>query len=157
MKKTLCLILTIIIFIFSTISSFAESKDLIISQTTEYFEDGSYIVTILTIEDENTTTRATSAKSGSKTITIYNSHDEKLVELKLTATFNYTGSSAICTNAVATYTLYNSNYGVTNSSGITAGNKGIGNFTVKQYFVGIPIRIMEHTITITCSSTGVLS
>lgn len=157
MKKTLSLILTIIILLFSTISVFAEGEDSIISQTTEYFEDGSYIITILTIEDENTTTRATSTKSGSKTITIYNSYDEKLVVLKLTATFNYTGSSATCTSAVSTYTLYNSNYKVTSSSGITSGNKGIGNFTVKKYFVGVPIKTMEHTITITCSNTGVLS
>ena len=157
MKKLLSVFLAVII-IFSTltVSVFASDDEIVISETTEQFEDGSYLIVTLT-EEKSSNLRATSTKTGSKTFTLYNSNDEKLLVMKLTATFSYTGSSATCTNVAPTFTVYNSNWRVTKSTGTKSGNKGIGDFTAKQYVLNVPINTKDVTITITCSNTGVLS
>ena len=157
MKKLLSVFLAVII-IFSTltVSVFASDDEIVISETTEQFEDGSYLIVTLT-EEKSSNLRATSTKTGSKTFTLYNSNDEKVLVMKLTATFSYTGSSATCTNVAPTFTVYNSNWRVTKSTGTKSGNKGIGDFTAKQYVVNVPINTKDVTITITCSNTGVLS
>ena len=157
MKKIMLFLLSIII-IFSNLSFavYAEVDQTVVSETTVYFEDGSYMVTSLVVED-TLITRATSTTSGSKKVIIYNANDEKLVELKLSATFSYTGSSATCTNVAPTFTVYNSNWRVTKSTGTKSGNKGIGEFIAKKYTLGINTQTIEETITITCSNTGTLS
>ena len=157
MKKILSVFLAIV-FVFSilTVSVFASDDEIVISETIEQLEDGSYLIVSLT-EEKTSNLRATSTKTGSKTFTLYNSNDEKLVEMKLTATFSYTGSSATCTNVAPTFTVYNSNWRVTKSTGTKSGNKGIGEFIAKKYTFGINTQTIEESITITCSNTGVLS
>ena len=109
------------------------------------------------VEQENFLTRATSTKTGSKTAVLYNSSDEKLVTLKLTGTFSYTGSSATCTSASTSYTIHEDSWSVTSAIASKSGRQAIGNFTSKHYMLGIPIQTRETTITISCSNTGTLS
>lgn len=157
MKKIISFLLAVcVIFSALTVSVFASDDEIVISESTEYFEDGSYMTVTLT-EEKNSNIRATSTKTGSKTFTLYNSDDEQLVEMKLTATFSYTGSSATCTNVSPTFRVYNSYWRVTKSTGTKSGNKGIGEFTAKQYVLNVPINTKDVTITITCSNTGTLS
>lgn len=158
MKKILSVLMAVItLFSIFTVCAFAEEKSADVVETTEYFEDGSYVVTTLEVEDENSMARATSTKTGSKTVIFYNADDEKMVTVKLTATFSYTGSSATCTNVSPTFTVHESTYRVTKATGTKSGNQGIGEFTVKHYFLGVAIQTRETTITITCSNTGTLS
>lgn len=158
MKKILSPILAAIMLLsFYTVYVFAEDNDTIIYKTTEYLEDGSYVVTTLTEKEENANARATATKTGSKTSIIYNSDDEPLVTMKVTASFSYTGASATCTSVSPTYTVHSSSYKMTSATGTKSGNKGTGNFTVKRYVVGIPVQTIEKSITITCSNSGTLS
>lgn len=121
----------------------------------EYFEDGSYIVTEL--ETSGISTFAASTKNYSKSASYYNSDNEKEWTITLSGTFSYTGSSATCTKATKSYSIYNDNWKVTSSSASKSGNKATGNFTVKRYLAGIPIRTVNKSLTITCSKTGVCS
>lgn len=158
MKKIISVLLAVLaVFSIFTVSVFAEEQTEIVSETTEYFEDGSYMVTTIEVEDENSIARATSTKTGSKTVIFYNADDEKMVTVKLTATFSYTGSSATCTNVSPTFTVHNTMWRVTKATGTKSGNKGIGEFTVKKYVLGILTQQKDTTITITCSNTGTLS
>ncbi len=156
MKKLISFILIIItMFSVFAVSVSAENNETIVSQSIEYLDNGCYIVTTITIEDM--VSRATSTKTGSKTSTAYNADNEKLVEMKLTGTFSYTGSSSTCTNATATYTVYSDRWKVTSATATKSGNKAIGDFVAKRYTLLIPVETLEKTITITCSNTGVLS
>ncbi len=159
MKKIFSLFFTItILFSISSIAVFAENNYSVVSETVEYFNDGSYIITTVTEEDNsNTVARATSTKSGSKSATLYNADDEPLVTMKLTASFSYTGSSATCTSTSTSYTIHNSYWKVTSATSSKSGNKATGEFTAKKYTLGIPTQIRDVTITITCSNTGTLS
>ena len=158
MKKTLSIIL-VVILMFSVLSThvFAENSNIAVAENVEYFDDGSYIVTTLSVDEENYLSRATVSKTGSKTVVLYNSSDEAMVTLKLTATFTYTGSSSTCTAATPSYTIHENSWKVTTSTASRSGNKATGNFTAKHYALLIPIQTRDVTITITCSNTGVLS
>lgn len=156
MKKLISYLFSfIILFSLLTTTAFATNDETIISETVEYFNDGSFLVTTLVVE--NSLTRSTSTKTGSKTTVLYNADYEAMVTLKLTGSFTYTGSSATCTNSAATYTIHNSNWKVTTATATKSGNKAMGTFTAKKYFLGMAIQIIDETITITCSNTGVLT
>lgn len=157
MKKILSFVFSfVMIFAASTVVAYAE-RESVVSQTIEYLEDGSYIVTTIAEEYNVAIARTTYSKTGSKTVTIYNSDDEKMVQLKLTGIFNYTGSSATCTSASTSYTVYNDNWKVTSATASKSGNKATGNFTSKRYTLLIPVETVNSTVTITCSNSGTLS
>lgn len=124
-------------------------------QYVEYFEDGSYIVTEL--KTSGISTFATSTTSKTKYSSYYNSNGGLEWRVYLTGTFTYTGSSATCTKATKSYSIYNDNWKVTSSSASKSGNKATGKFTVKKYAIGIPIKTVNKTLTITCSNSGVCS
>lgn len=124
-------------------------------QYVEYFEDGSYIVTEL--KTSGISTFAASTKNYSKSASYYNSDNEKEWTVTLSGTFSYTGSSATCTKATKSYKIYDDHWKVTSSSASKSGNKATGNFTVKRYLAGIPIRTVNKTLTIICSNSGVCS
>lgn len=124
-------------------------------QYVEYFEDGSYIVTEL--KTSGISTFATSTTSKTKYSSYYNSNGGLEWRVYLTGTFTYTGSSATCTKATKSYSIYNDNWKVTSSSASKSGNKATGKFTVKKYAIGIPIKAVNKTLTITCSNSGVCS
>lgn len=120
----------------------------------EYFEDGSYIVTRIT--ESTITTFAAKTVSKSKSADYYE-NDTIAWTVTLSATFSYTGSSATCTSAKTSYTIYNDAWKVTSAVPSKSGNKATGTFTVKKYALGIPYKTVNKTLTITCSNTGVCS
>lgn len=75
----------------------------------------------------------------------------KIATVKLTATFSYTGSSATCTSASATYTTYDG-WNATNKSTTRSGNTA----TTSAY-VYKGIKHTTLTTTMKCSATGVIS
>lgn len=155
MKKLISL-LSVIIMIAVMCPTTAFANDEIVTDTyVEYFDDGSYIVT--EIAENSITTFAAKTVSKSKSSTYYDSDNTKQWAVTLNATFSYTGSSATCTKSTTSYTIYNSAWKVTSAVGSKSGNKATGTFTVKKYALGIPIKTVNKTLTITCSNTGVCS
>lgn len=155
MKKLISL-LSVILMIAVMCPTTAFANDEIVTESyVEYFEDGSYIVTELT--ESTITTFATKTVSKSKSSHYYESDDSKAWTVTLNATFSYTGSSATCTKATTSYTIYDSAWKVTSAVGSKSGNKATGNFTVKRYLLGVPLKSIDRTLTITCSNTGVCS
>ena len=120
-----------------------------------YFDDGSYIV--ISEVEETVSTRATGTKNGQKTATYVDSDNVVQWKATLKATFTYTGSSATCTNSSITYTISDSSWKITEATATKSGNKATGDVTAKKYFLGIPTKTVEETITITCSANGTLS
>lgn len=155
MRKLISL-LSVILMIAVLCPNTALANDKIVTDSyVEYFDDGSYIVTELS---ENTiTTFAAQTTSSYKVSHFYNSNNVKEWTVRLDATFSYTGSSATCTSAKTSNTIYNDAWKVTSAVPSKSGNKATGTFTVKKYALGIPIKTVNKTLTITCSNTGVCS
>lgn len=123
--------------------------------TVEYFDDGSYIV--ITIAEQETALFAASTKSGSKALDYYNSNNEKEWTVTVHGTFSYTGTSSSCTASSVSYTIYNDLWKVKSATASKSANKAIGDFTCKFYLLGIPVKTVEQSVTLSCSKTGVLS
>ena len=155
MKKIISVLLSLSILMLSLVpfSIFANecTGD---AQSIEYFEDGSYIITeIISTEPILRTTGVSKTKSQH----YYNSNNEKEWTVTVTGTFNYDGKTATCTKAVTSYKIYNDNWKVTVSNASRSGAKAIGTFTVKKYVLGVPIKTVNQTVTLTCSKDGKFS
>lgn len=154
MKKTFIFILTLLMLFSCTFAASAtEQVDSNVITEIEYFEDGSYTVTTLEIFEAS---RATNTKTGSKTKTHYDSSGSVNFSVTLTASFSYTGSSATCTSATASKSISNSAWTVTTSTS-RSGRTGTVSYTGTQKALGVTIRTVTDSITISCSNTGVLS
>lgn len=157
MKKVLCALFSVL-FVFSVpIAVFADSSYVETKEGNtyvEYYDDGSYTVTVF---EENEISTITSTISKSKTATHYSSQDKKQWSVTLTGTFSYTGSSATCTNSKTFYQIFDSSWKVTSATASKSGRTAKGEFTIKQYLTGIPVRTEKSTLTISCSNSGVLS
>lgn len=150
MKKLLSLLLSCLLFFMCfNITAFASESD----ESKIYFDDGSYIVTVIT----ESPSRATNTKSGTKEIKYYDSNDNLEWKVTLTGNFSYTGSSATCTKATINYNIYNDKWKIPTATASKSGNKATGDVVAKHYTLGIPFKTIERTITLTCSASGTLS
>lgn len=160
LSVTIIVILLLNILSLSTLaasdSSIEPPIDLETVENIEYFSDGSYMITTIETVD-GISLMSTSTITGSKSYHYYNSKDVEQWTATIIGTFSYNGSSATCTSSSTSYTIYNSNWKVTEATATKSGNKAIGKFTVKYYFLGIPTKTIEYTLTLSCSANGVLS
>lgn len=155
MKKIACIILVFLLFLVSTqgvyahtISTASEKAEI------EYFEDGSYIVTWISFSQLSTKANSITRQ---KTSDYYNSSNVLEWSVTLTASFSYTGTYATCTTASVSHTIYDSAWRVTSETASKSGNTATGDFTIKHYFLGIPTKTVNKTLTMTCSPSGVVS
>lgn len=157
MKKVIIFIISLITVLNFNLNVFAAAPPTkAISTSTVLFEDGSYIEKEI-FEQTNDISTFSSTKSGSARITYKNSDDEIMWTATLTATFKYTGSSATCTSSNITYNVNDSSWQIVSATTSKSGNTAIGYVTAKHYFVGVPIKTVEESITLTCSANGTLS
>ncbi len=156
MKKIFCIILSMMLLFSISVISFAEESNLSSTNNSthiEYFDDGTYLITELTTENS----LARSTRTASKSSSLYDNDGTTLWTVKLTATFTYNGTTATCTSASTSYTIYDDQWRVTSATASKSGNKATGNFTVKKSFLGIPIATKDVTVTLTCSPNGTVS
>lgn len=155
MKKIIAVLLAVVMMLGVCPISALASENVTTETDVEYFEDGSYMVTEMTTSTISTFAAKTVSKT--KSAHYYDSNDNKEWTVSLSATFSYTGSSATCTGATTSHTIYNDAWKVTSAVPSKSGNKATGTFTVKKYVLGIPVKTVNKTLTITCSNTGVCS
>lgn len=159
MKKILSLTMIFVLVCSFNVSSFAvvNNNEIFARSDIEYLEDGSYIVTEITVGNSDFSVAAANTKSGSKTIKHYGSNNELQWTATIKGTFSYTGSTAMCTASSITYSILDDSWKITSATASKTMNKAVGNVTAKHYFLGIPIKTVEETITLICSASGVLS
>ena len=162
----LCVVLTAACF---PVGSLAESQPEepylgeIVSETIEYLEDGTQIVTTVydntpTQNDGIATAATTLTKSGSKVTRGIDSDGEVLWTLTVNGTFTVvTGSSATCTAASYSYTTPGSGWSLKTGSATKSANKAIANGTFVKKLLGITLKTQEASVTLTCSVNGTLS
>lgn len=150
MKKILAFTLSALLFFmcFNTTVFASKANENII-----YFDDGSYLVTVIT----ESPARATKTKTGTKDLNYYDSNDNLEWKVTLTGKFSYTGSSATCTSSSISYNIIDTSWKIPTATASKSGNKATGDIVAKHYLLGIPTKTVEQTITLSCSASGTLS
>ena len=118
---------------------------------TTYFDDGSYSVTTIT------ESLARSTKSGSKATTNYDSSGKAMWKVTLNGSFTYNGSSATCTSASHSVTIYEDSWYVYSQNSYKSGNKAIAKVVMKKKLLGIVVETKEVNLTLACDKNGKLS
>lgn len=120
-------------------------------EASEYFYEE--VITV----DSDLQTRATSTKTGTKTVNVKNSSGKVLWSISIKGTFTYNGSTATCTNASVSTSVNDSRWKILSSSSSKSGNKAIGKVEAGNYYDGSLVTKESKTVTLTCSATGNLS
>lgn len=159
MKKIISIILTAVILVsLFSLTAYAQSSETVISETTEYFEDGSSITTTVTQITSNDLTRATKTITGSKTKTVKNSDGDVLYKFKVTGTFTVNeGVSSTCTAVSCSASNLASGWSLASSTKSKSGNKATATGVFEYTVLFITTITQETTATLTCDKNGNLS
>ncbi len=166
MKKILSIILTIIIFV--SIFSFNASatvydktavNEIVVSETTVYFEDDSSITTTITQQINDIETLATTKTvSGSKIHTAKNADGEVMYKFKITGTFTVNiGVSATCTAVSCSASDCTNGWGLDSYTTSKLGNTAKATGTFKKKTLFITTNTINVPLTLSCDANGVLS
>lgn len=135
----------------------AEPTSTIVSETTEYFADGSSVTTTIQEESVNIT-RALTTKSGSKTDIVKDSNGNVLYKFKVTGTFAiYSNGNCNCTSATRSHTIVASGWSCKTSEAHTSGASAVATGTFVKKVLGITTASKDTTVTLTCDANGNLS
>ncbi len=118
-----------------------------------YLENGDYIVETLT----EIGGRSAWKRTGSRTKTYCNSDGTAVWEAVLTGTFTYDGTSATCTSADISVTVYASNWYIVSKSASKSGNTATGTVTMGCRILGITTDKVTANLTLRCDKDGNLS
>ena len=143
----------------------------------EYFEDGSFLVVGIPEEMESTVSLSFLLKllnlmkrlfallfpdrpltvSKTKSAEYFDANGKGLWMISLTADFSYNGKTSACTNARVTYKIYDSDWKNISSSCSKSAATATGTFSMRQYKLGVPLKLIEKTLTLTCDANGKVS
>lgn len=153
MNKLIAILTAFILFFNLPIIS--NANDLTVTNPDQSYEN-TYVIDMgdgLTIEYEIcevTSNARTSTKTATKTATC--KEDGKVIAtIKLTASFSYTGSSATCTSASSSYSMA-AGWSYTNRTTTRSGNRATTSAKLLNN-----CDYANVSVTMTCSSTGVVS
>ena len=166
MKKIISIVLAIVVLsslysisINAATPSIDKPNERIISETVEYYADGSSAVIIIAEEATEIGDRATAyTKSGSKTYTMRNSSGDVLWKFTVHGTFSVNaGVSATCTNTSYSTSNIASGWSLKSGSSYASSNKAIGDGTFEHKVLFIVTETKSCHVVLTCDVTGNLS
>lgn len=118
-----------------------------------YFEDGSYVVTVL----QEYSTRSTNQKSASKSQKYHASNGELACTLTVHGTFRYDGTTATCTASTYTHQIHNNSWSFSSGSASKSGNTATAKGTFARKVLGITVDSKTLTVSLSCDKNGNLS
>lgn len=153
MKRLISLLTAIFLFVALPCTTLASDIATSTSENSQitYLDDGSYYVTTIT------ESLVRSTKTGSRSTTYYSSSDVAQWKVTVKGTFSYDGTSATCTSASHTVTIYDDDWYTYSQNSYESSNKAIAEVTMKLKMLGIVINTRDVTITLTCDKNGNLS
>ena len=162
MKRWISLICTILLFVGCFVivprvnaAEYERFGELIlVSETVEYLEDGSSIITSV-YEELVTTRRNLYDKAGSKVYRYRNADGEVLWTLTVSGEFRVIeGASVTCTSASCSTAIYNDNWNCTRKSASPSGNQAVANGVFEMRVLGIVISTENVNVTLSCDPYG---
>ena len=119
------------------------------------YEDGSYLE--ISIETAPTQTRASGSTSKTKNYVYYSSNGTAKWKMSLNGAFSYTGTSAVCSFATCSVTIYDSTWYTVSRSSSKSGATAYGSATVGQKVNGVVVSTVSHNLSLTCDKNGNVS
>lgn len=150
MKRCICM-LVLFAMLVSLIPMYASSEHNDVEIT--YFEDGSYIVTIIS----EVQGRGTSSKNGTKASTYYGNDGTAHWKATLSGTYTYNGSSATCTSSSCSVTIYNGSWYTISKSASKSSNTASASVTMGYKVLGVTTNQVTRNISLSCDKDGKLS
>ncbi len=89
-----------------------------------------------------------------KYITYYDKNGVMLWEVYLRGEFKYNGEKSECTCADIYYLIEDSDWEMSDCKATRSGSEARGEFRIRQYKLGVPLKTVEKTFTITCDKNG---
>lgn len=120
----------------------------------QYLADGTSVEIRLY---QTATLRASGRTDGHKDYTVRNNDGEILWVATIKGSFTYNGSSATCTSASFEISIKNSSWKLDSKSEGKSGNCAYTNYTMKRYFVGVPVQTEDKYVELRCSANGTIS
>lgn len=148
MKRVVCLMLMVALLLSTGVCAFADGSEPISTEIT-YLDNGYYIVS----EIYAVQTRAQQLTSGANVQTLYSAAGDEVMTFTVYGTFKYNGSTCIATQASYDYEIFVSGWYLVRANAYCEGNQAIANGEFKHPLLGI----VDTTVTLSCSPTGVLS
>lgn len=146
--KRLFVLLIALSFVICFIPGTAQASET--TTSIQYFEDGSYLVTNITVDSSRMTT-----KVASKDHTYYSADSELQWKIVVTGEFLYDGITSTCTYATGTYTIYEpGTWGFVSQHSSYSGNTATHTVTFKSLYLGVTIGTTPFSVSLTCDENG---
>ena len=84
----------------------------------------------------------------------YDSQNKLLWSVYLTGYFRYDGENAECTDVSVSYEIKDSDWNLISAEGSKQENTATGRFIIRQYKLGVPLKVIEKELTLTCDHNG---
>ena len=127
---------------------------ILVSETVEYLEDGSSIITSV-YEELVTTRRNLYDKAGSKVYRYRNADGEVLWTLTVSGEFRVIEAASVtCTSASCSTAIYNDAWSCTRKSASPSGNQAVANGVFEMTVLGIVISTENVNVTLSCDPYG---
>lgn len=153
MKRNVISLMLALLLIAALPMSVLAAEPARVTAETEYFEDGSYLVTTIS----ESAARASGTKEGKKIQSYYNPGGSLAWQATLTATFTYNGTTAGCTSVSCPVTIYNTAWSLVSRVTSRSGNTATANFTMGYTSSSGSVSEYPYTITLICDKYGNLS
>lgn len=166
MKRRVSLLLAVSLLLCSLISFTAaadarteeEIRGTVLSETVEYFADGSSVTIIVAEETSITPYGSVYTKTGSKYYIMRNSNGQELWRFTVHGTFSVNeGVSATCTKASYTISITEKGWENESASAYASGNQAIGDATFIKKVLFIKTDTRSCHVVLSCDKNGVLS
>ena len=92
--------------------------------------------------------------SKTKYVNYYDSNGTLLWTVALQADFTWNREQATCVSASARHSVFDEDWGIVRAQAEKAGNTAAGYFAVRQVKLGVPLKTIERTLTLTCDADG---
>lgn len=163
MKKVIALLMTLCLmtsafFAFATETAESKTEKQLVSQKTEYYEDGTYAVITITQEVSKSSRGTVSSISGSKDYTRTGTSGEALYRFTVHGTFTVTtGVHAMCTASSYSVNIFNDAWSNKSASTYEYSNQAIGNATFTKKVLFVTTDTETPQVILSCDANGQLS
>ena len=84
----------------------------------------------------------------------FDSNGKLLWSVRLQATFTYNHRKAVCVSSEITYEIRDADWKMLSYTSSENTNTATGEFSIRQYKLGVPLKLIEKTLTLICDKEG---
>ena len=84
----------------------------------------------------------------------FDSDGKLLWSVSLKATFMYNHRKAVCVDSDIICEIRDSDWKLLSSDHCESGSSAVGGFAIRQYKLGVPLKLIEKTLTLSCDKQG---